>query len=130
MINLPYEKEQSDSLGDHRRMKSKVIISSNGIIEVFTHTSTAKALQGFHGRVTVTLRTENGDFLHQTSAYQYGVDGVRVGDPSRDDKFIETIPEEKLMKIGKCEIKHDQSKKALSPSDLENWAKLIREIKE
>ncbi|UYZ36777.1 hypothetical protein OD350_03650 [Clostridium beijerinckii] len=128
MLNFPYEKEQHDSLGDHRQMTSKVIISSNGTIEVYTHTATAKAWEGFHGRVVVTLRDGDGNFVYQTKARQYGVDGVKLGKPSRNDSFIETIPSEKLSLISKCDIKHDRSKEELSINQLVEWARAIRDL--
>ncbi|MBX4261942.1 hypothetical protein KTC96_11395 [Clostridium estertheticum] len=128
MLDFPYEKKQHDSLGDHRQMNTKVIISAGGTIEVYTHTDTAKAFEGFHGRVVITLRDKSGNFLYQTVPHQYGVDGVCTpGRPSLDDSFIETIPEEKLSLIAECEIHHDKSKKAISDDELKEWARIILE---
>ncbi|MGG3839668.1 hypothetical protein ABEV00_21935 [Paenibacillus thiaminolyticus] len=77
-------------------METSFQISENGRIDATTKTWTSDPWRGFTGSVVIFLTDTSGNILHATDTHRYGVDGVRVGDPSRQDTWDETIPDDVL----------------------------------
>lgn len=126
MINFPVHGSKHDDLGDHRRMETRFTISANGRMDAATKTWTSDHWEGFTGSVVVFLTDASGDILHATGSRTYGVDGVYIGDPSREDVWNETIPDDALKNMAGYAVWQAHTPDIIvTPDAFKEWAKAI-----
>ncbi|WHX74674.1 hypothetical protein QNH25_15380 [Bacillus safensis] len=127
---FPMNFSQHTELGHHRRMETTITISKNGRIDGITKTWTAAAWEGFHGSVSVFLLDESGNYLANTPPHTYGVNGVRLGDPSREDSWVETVATDLINQAHRCAILHSHTPISVfnSPDELKKWAEAVAPI--
>lgn len=93
-VSFPVKQSKKTELGDHRHMKTSIIVSNNGRIDGITRIWTDKKWEGFTGCSVVLITDSAGNVLFETKRHRYGVDGVNIpGKPSdRTEKWKDQIP--------------------------------------
>jgi hypothetical protein len=131
--SFPLRGSEFTELGDHRRMKTSIIISNNGRIDGVTRIWTAKQLEGFTGDVAVVITDSTGIVLYVTEPHSYGVDCRRCPGPSdRTQKWADTVPSNILSQVGGYAILHTTNPRNRWRDwlqDAREAAQKIREIK-
>ncbi|WP_074594524.1 hypothetical protein [Bacillus cereus] len=104
---LPLIAEQTDNLGNSRKMVTSIKVSNTGRIDAVTKISTKEVARGFHGSVVVLLLDEEGNTLFKSNPHTYGVDGTGIpsNTPSkRKVPWNENFPQDIIDKIRGYEI--------------------------
>ncbi|MDH2334272.1 hypothetical protein [Paenibacillus polymyxa] len=125
MSRFPVHGNTLSELQHHRRMETSFSITETGRLDAFTKTWTADPWKGFTGTVIVFLITDE-QIIHATEPHSYGVDGVRVGDPSREDYWYEDIPIDVVEKMNSYAIWHAHTPiDRVTPDKFKEWAEAI-----
>jgi hypothetical protein len=131
---FPITTNQHTELGDHRRMETSIIVSSDGSVYGRTKTWTSKKWQGFTGHVHVVFLKANNEFVDSTPTFQYGVSGTATGGHKREEPWRYQIPREKINDVDKAIIYHSvRPTPRITPQNFKEWADvlvpLIKELK-
>ncbi|MEI6110756.1 MAG: hypothetical protein WCP63_03660 [Cyanobium sp. ELA712] len=91
---FPVRQSKKTELGDHRHMKTSIIVSNNGRIDGTTRIWTDKKWEGFTGCSVVLITDSVGNILFESKRHRYGVDGVNIPGKSSDrtQKWNDQIP--------------------------------------
>ena len=133
---FPITTSQHTELGDHRRMETSIIISSNGRVDGRTKIWTSKKWQGFTGFVQVTFYDANGEVVDVDPApmFQYGVEGTATGGHKREEPWVYRIPSHLINKVVRASILHSvRATPRITSQNFKEWSDvlipLIKELK-
>ncbi|MGF9944619.1 hypothetical protein ABEX44_15350 [Priestia megaterium] len=133
---FPYTTSQHTELGDHRRMETSLIISSNGRVDGRTKIWTAKKFEGFTGYVQITFYDANGEVVDVDSPpmFQYGVSGTATGGHKREETWLYRIPPHLINKVVRASILHSvRPTPRITSQNFKEWSDvlipIIKELK-
>ena len=132
---FPIIRYKHSELGDHRRMETSVKVMENGRVDGRTTTWTSDHWEGFHGTVIVDFTDKpNCTIDSMCTSYgpriihSYGVNGVKVGDPSRTVEWTATIPQNELEHINDLSIVHHKSPEPPTAQQIKEWVDALEPI--
>lgn len=129
MLSFPVHGSKHDELGNQRAMETRFTISANARIDATTKTWTSDHWEGFTGSVVVFLTDASGNILHATDTHAYGVNGIYIGDPSREDIWNETIPDDALKNLAGYAVWQTHTPNIIvTPDAFKEWAEAIAPI--
>lgn len=126
--SFPLRGEQHTELGDHRRMRTNIIISNNGRIDAQTRTWTDNNWTGFTGSVAVYISDSFGNVLYRTRVQRYGVNCRRCGGSRRTESWHDYMSEDLVERAAQVSIFHAHSPEIrVTRNDIERAAQLLIE---